>query len=140
VLSREAALKLVKPGIDLIEIASAAKPPVARLMSFDKYRYEREKALKKERLAKKAGGVKHVQISARAAIHDLETKLTKLEEFLGEGHSVEIQLRLRGREKGNKGWAEQKLKEFLGMIKTEHKLVHPPKFGGRGMFVHIIKK
>ena len=52
-MKREAALALVKPdlGIDLIEIVSTSNPPVARLMSFDKYRYERVKQLKKERLA-----------------------------------------------------------------------------------------
>jgi translation initiation factor IF-3 len=136
------ALALARPEtkIDLIEIAPAAKPPVARLMSFDKYRYEREKAEKKERLAQKGTGLKQIQISARAAQNDLRVKLKKLEEFLGEGHMVEIQMRLRGREKGNKDWARLKLDEFLKMITVEFKIVSAPKFAGRGMIVQIAKK
>ena len=142
VMTREKALALARPdeGLDLIEIAPSAKPPVARLMSFDKYRYEQEKAEKKERLAKKSAGLKQIQISARAAMNDLLVKLRKLEEFLNEGHQVEIQMRLRGREKGNKDWARQKLVGFLKMITGEYKILSAPRFGGRGMIVHISRK
>lgn len=141
-MTREAALALTKPeeGIDLIEVMSTATPPLARLMSFDKYRYERDKAQKKERIAQKSAGLKHIQISARAAHNDLLIKMKKLEEFLGDGHPIEIQMRLRGREKGNKTWALQKLKEFLAMIPLEYKEISPPKFGGRGMAMSIVKK
>ena len=142
VMSRESAIALARPdeGLDLIEIAPGAKPPVARIMSFDKYRYEREKAEKKERHAQKGVGLKQIQIGARSAHNDLMIKMRKLEEFLGEGHPVEIQLRLRGREKGNKDWARLKLQEFLAMIPMEYKEVSSPKFGGRGMSMSIIKK
>lgn len=142
VLKREEALALARPEekLDLIEIVPTAKPPVCRLMSFDKYRYEREKAEKKERMAQKAPGLKHIQISARAASNDLKIKLRQLEEFLGAGHRVEIQLRLRGREKGNKEWARQKLEQFLAMITTNYERLSQPKLGGRGLLLQIGKK
>jgi translation initiation factor IF-3 len=142
VLSREEALKLARPdeGLDLIEIAPGAKPPVARVMSYDKYRYELEKAKKKERQAQKGAGMKQVQISARAAENDLMIKIRQLEKFLNEGHQVEIQMRLRGREKGNKQWAQQKFQEFLKMIPFEYKVMSFPKFGGRGMIAQVGKK
>ncbi|MFH1246228.1 MAG: translation initiation factor IF-3 [Candidatus Liptonbacteria bacterium] len=142
VMSREEALRLVRPGegLDLILIAPGAKPPVARIMSYDKFRYEREKAYKKERLAQKAGGVKRVQLSARAAQNDLLVKVKKLEEFLEEGRPVEVFLRLRGREKGMRDWAESKMREFFKMIKVEYKMVTPPKFGGQGYLAQIVKK
>ena len=142
VLSLEQALALVRPGegVDLIEIAPGAKPPVARLMSFDKYRYLQEKLEKKARRAQKTVGIKQIQISARAAQNDLMIKVRQLEKFLGEGHRVEIMLRLRGRERFDKGRAHQKLKEFLKMITTEYKMLAEPKFGGRGMMTHIAKK
>ncbi len=141
-MTREKALALARPeaGLDLIEIVPSANPPVVRIMSFDKFRYEREKAEKKERQAQKGATLKQVQISARAARNDLLIRLRQLEKFLGEGHPVEIQMRLRGREKGNKAWAAQKLDEFLKMITIEHKLLSSPKFGGRGMVVQIMKK
>ena len=94
---------------------------------------------RKEKQLQKAAGIKQVQISAKAAQNDLETKLKKLHEFLEEGHQVEIQMRLRGREKGNKAWAEQKLKDFMKMIAIEYKVVSPPKFAGRGMITQIMK-
>jgi translation initiation factor IF-3 len=142
VMSLKEALALAKDKhqLDLIEISANAKPPVARIMSFDKYRYLEEKAEKKERQLQKATGIKQVQISVKAARNDLEIKLRKLHEFLEEGHPVEIAMRMRGREKGNKEWAEQKLKEFMDMITVEYKVVNPPKFAGRGMTAQIMKK
>jgi translation initiation factor IF-3 len=135
------ALNMAKEqGLDLIEISPSAKPVVTRIMSYDKFRYLEEKAEKKERQATKASGVKQVQISAKAATNDLMVKMKKLEEFLAEGHQVEVQMRLRGREKGNKPWAEQKLKDFMAMIPVEYKVVNPPRFAGRGMTTSIMKK
>lgn len=135
-------MKLAKPeeGIDLIEIVPNANPPIVKLMSFDKYRYEREKQGKKERQAQKISKTKQVQISAKAARNDLLIKLRQLEGFLNEGHRVEIQMRLKGREKANRGWAAQKLDEFMKMIPVEYKVISPPKFGGRGMIVQIANK
>lgn len=126
--------------LDLIEISPNAKPPVARIMSYDKFRYLEEKAEKKEKQAQKSAGVKTVQISARAAEHDLAISAKKLEEFLAEGHQVEVQMRLRGREKGNKAWAESRLRHFLGLIQSEYRLMSQPKFGGRGMMAQVIRK
>ena len=141
VMPREKALELARQeGVDLIEIASQAKPPVARLMSFDKYRYQKEKEEKKERQAQKASGLKQVQISARAGENDLLIKAKHADEFLGKGHSVEIRLRLRGREKKNREWAMQKMKEFATRITVPHKIVGEPKQGGFGITMQIIKQ
>ncbi len=142
VLSREKAIALARPaeGVDLIEISPNANPPVARLMSYDKFRYEEAKRQKKERIAQKSAGMKRVQISARAAQNDLMIKMKQLEKFLAEGHQVEIHLRLRGREKGNKDWANKKLDEFLKMIPVEYKRLSPPRFGGYGLSMQIAKK
>lgn len=141
VMPRDRALGLARPeeGLDLIEVVPGAKPPVVRLMSYDKYRYEREKAEKKERRAIKSASIKRVQISPRAASHDLQIKLKQLEGFLAEGHPVEVYVRLRGREKYNKERANQKLQEFLKMISVEYKVVSAPKFA-QGLSVQIAKK
>ena len=141
VMKREEALTLAAEGeVDLIEVAAAAKPPVVRLMNFDKFRYEREKAEKKEKKAQRGGDSKQVQISARAQKNDLLVKLKKLEEFLGEGHPVEIKLVLRGREKAHPEWAEQKLREFLGMITLEYRTISAIRRTGNGFGVSIFKK
>ncbi len=127
-------------GLDLIEISPGAKPPVARIMSYDKYRYEQEKIEKKQRQSQRQTDLKVVQISARAAENDLQIKLKRLEEFLGEGHQVMITMRLKGREKANKGWAEQKLKDFMNMVKIEYKIIAPPRYAGNGFSAQIVKK
>jgi len=91
-------------------------------------------------LAQKSVGMKHVQITARAAANDLMIKVRAVEKFFGQGHPVEINLRLRGREKRNKDWAMEKLKEFLKLLPMEYKQLSPPKFGGNGPGVQIVKK
>jgi len=128
-------------NLDLIEIAPGAKPPVARIMSFDKYRYQQEKKLKQKRAQQKNQDMKQIQISIREARHDLERKAGRVNEFLSEGRRVEILLTLRGREKANKEWARQKLNGFLKeLISPDHKVVMQPKFFGRGITVQIIQK
>jgi len=136
VLSRDRALELAREkGLDLILISPKAVPPVARILSFDKFRYEKEKELKKQR--KKAPELKRIQIGAKTAKNDLLVRLKKLEEFLEHGHKVDIQMTLRGREKEKRDWAKGRLEEFLGMITTPYKVTQPIKPGGRGLTVQI---
>jgi len=140
-MSREAALKLAEEkNLDLIEISASAKPPVARIMNFDKFRYEQTKKLKKQRVEEKPQEMKQVQIGIGTAANDLKIKVKKVEEFLSEKHPVVIVLVLRGREKANKDWARLKLGEFLKMIPLEYKILFEPRFGGRGLAVQIAKR
>lgn len=141
VLTKERALELAESkGLDLIEIAPTANPPVGKIQSFDKFRYQKEKEEKKQRTAQRTKELKHVRISPRAALNDLQIKANLADEFLREGHKVEINLFLRGREKGNRTWNLQKLNEFLGMIKTPYEITMEPKPGGRGLVAQIAKR
>ena len=142
VMSRADALALARPdeAVDLIEISGTAKPPVVRLMNYDKFRYEEEKRIKKERLAQKSAAMKVVQISAKAAKNDLMVKVRQVEKFFAEGHPVEVNMRLRGREKRNKDWAMEKLHEFLTLLPVEYKKLTEAKFLGNGPAIQIAKK
>lgn len=141
VMSRDQALAAARErGVDLVEIAAVAKPPVAKLISFDKFRYQKEKEEKKQKAAQKSSELKQIRITPRAADNDLQVKLKKTEEFLAEGHKVEIGIFLRGREKGNKDWALEKLKKFLSLIKTPHLVTMSPRLGGRGFVTQVSKK
>jgi translation initiation factor IF-3 len=142
VMTRAAALLLARPdeGVDLIEISAAAVPPVVRLMNYDKFRFEEDKRIKKERLAQKSAAMKVVQISARAAVNDLMVKVRQVEKFFAEGHPVEVNMRLRGREKRNKDFAMEKLLEFLKLLPVEYRKLSEPKFLGNGPSVQIAKK
>ncbi|MEK9154642.1 MAG: translation initiation factor IF-3 [Patescibacteria group bacterium] len=141
VMSREEALKLAEEkGLDLVEITATAKPPIAKIISFDKFRYQKEKELKKQKASQKVSGLKQVRISARAAKNDLEIRAKKIQEFLEAGHKVEIMLILKGREKYNRDWARHKLDEFIKMITSDIKITMEPRFGGKGLVMQIIKK
>lgn len=141
VMTLSAALTAARErGLDLIEIAPTANPPVAKIIGFDKFRYQQVKEEKKKRHVQKAKELKQVRITPRAAANDLMVKVRRVEEFLAEGHKVEIGLFLRGREKGNKDWGLMKLKEFMKMITTPHQVTLPPKQGGRGFIAQITKK
>lgn len=141
IMKKEDALALAREkSLDLIEIAPLAKPPVARIMSFDKFRYHQEKEEKKQRNAQKQKELKQVQITPRSALNDLQIKARKAEEFLNEGHKVTISVFLRGREKANKEWALKKMREFINMITVSHEITMEPRPGGRGFVAQIAKK
>ncbi len=136
------ALKLAKEkGLDLVEISPVAVPPVAKLISYDKFRYQQEKKEKKQRAAQRVGsGSKQIQISIREQKNDLLMKIGRIAEFMAEGHPVEVLLQLRGREKGNMQFAKQKLNEFLAMITVPYKVNSPVGPGGRGGLMIVIAK
>jgi len=141
VMSLADALKLAKErGLDLVEISPAAVPPVAKIIAYDKFRYQQEKKEKKQRAAQKTTGMKQIQISIREAKNDLSMKAARADEFLTEGHQVEVVMSLRGREKGNINFAKGKLAEFLPMISVEHKVISPIGPGGRGLTVIVARK
>ena len=142
VLQTDAALKMAEAkGFDLIEIAASANPPVARIGSYDKFRYQKEKEFKKEEQAKAKGrdDMKQVRIGVGSARNDLLIRAKQIDEFLKGGYKVEILLKLRGREKANKEWALEKLNEFLELITETFHITSSPKPGGRGFTVQISK-
>jgi len=137
---KQALAEAKERDLDLIEVSPNAKPPVARIMSFDKHRYEEEKKLKKQRAKQRSQGMKQVQISVREAKHDLARKASLVNEFLSENNQVEVLLFLRGREKANKDFARKKLEEFLTIITPDHKILSPIQFAGRGFVVQLAQK
>jgi translation initiation factor IF-3 len=140
VISREKALNLAnEKGLDLIEVSSSAKPPIARILSFDKFRYLESKKSKKQAQQKQLD-TKQVQVGVKTAKNDLEIKAKRAKKFLEQDHPLSIVMRMRGREKANKDWAREKLQEFLNMIGIEYQTISPPKFGGRGIMTQIKKK
>lgn len=130
----------IEKGLDLIEIAPEANPPVARIVSYDKFRYQQKKEEKKLESHNKGGELKQIRLSARSAENDLKIKAKKVDEFLEKGHKVEIMMTLRGREKYNQDWAKSKLKEFMKIINPDHKVISPEKFVGKGIVLQVTKK
>lgn len=141
VMDKNAALSLAKEkGLDLIEISPNAKPPVARIMSFDKFRYQQKKKEKQQKAQQKTQGLKQIQISVGEAKHDLDRKAQRVNEFMTEGNQVEVLMVLRGRQKAHKDFAKERLSAFLKMVSPEHKVIMDMRQGGHGISVQISKK
>jgi len=92
------AIELAKEkGLDLVLVAEKAQPPVARIMDFGKYKYETEKALKKQKAQQKVMQLKEIRLTPNISKHDLEIRIEKAKKFLSEGDMVKLSLRIFGR-------------------------------------------
>lgn len=113
------ALELARlQGMDLIEVNPAAKPPVVKILSYDKYRYQLEKARAAHRKKQKKIEVKGIRLSLRIAAGDMEFKARQAEKFLGKGNKVKVEMFLRGRERANVPFAFEVLQKFLAAVKS----------------------
>lgn len=95
---REAIQMAVDAELDLVAVASTAKPPVCRIMDYGKFRYEQQKKEKEARKNQKVVELKEVRFSATIDEHDYQTKLRNVIKFLKEGDKVKCSVRFRGRE------------------------------------------
>lgn len=103
VLSRAEALQLAEErGLDLVEISPNANPPVAKIVDWGKYNYQKTKQLQKSKRGAKALEVKQMRFGLKISEHDLGVKLKKIQGFLDNGHKVKIVIFYRGRELAHK--------------------------------------
>ncbi len=99
VLSRNEALAAAREaGLDLAEISPEANPPVAKIVDWGKYNYQRTKQLQKSKRGSKSLDMKQMRFGLKIGEHDLEVKLKKVGEFLIAGHKVKMTIVYRGRE------------------------------------------
>jgi translation initiation factor IF-3 len=114
-------------GLDLVEISPNAQPPVAKLISYDKFRYQQKKLEQQQRKNAKRIEVKTMRLSSRISTHDMQIKAKQADGFLSEGNLVRIELRMRGREQAYGNLAEQQIKTFQGLLTFSHKVEVPLK-------------
>ncbi len=103
-------------NLDLIEVGSSTQPPTVKIMDWGKFRYEREKKIKKQKAHSKTKETKEIRISLKIETHDLETKMKRAREFLEKGHPIRISLFLKGRENMFVNQGENHLKDFVKKI------------------------
>jgi translation initiation factor IF-3 len=122
-------------GVDLVEIAPTATPPVCRIVDFGKFRYELAK--KDKGVQRPASKLKEVQLSASIDPHDFGVKLTHAIDFLCEEMKVKISLRFRGREMAHKEFGFQVVKKFIEALTPYAHADSEPKLIGRGINVMV---
>ncbi|MCX6008133.1 MAG: translation initiation factor IF-3 [Chloroflexi bacterium] len=85
-------------GLDLVEVAPTATPPVCKILDYGKYRYEQTKKEKKVRSGQRAGLLKEVRVRPQVKDHDLEIKINQAKKFINEGNKIKVLVVFRGRQ------------------------------------------
>ena len=120
-------------GVDLVEIAPTAVPPVCRIVDFGKFRYEQAKKDKESKKHQHASTVKEIQLSPRIDSHDLAIKVQHAVEFFCEDMKVKVSLRFRGREMQHTEFGFDVVKKFVTEVAAFGHPDFPPKLIGRGI-------
>lgn len=133
----EALQKAKELGIDVVEIAANANPPVAKLIDFKKFKYQEAKKEREARKSQKNVGVKEVRLRPFIAEHDFATRLAQAREFLGDGNQLKITLAFKGREITKKEFGFAVIKRFIQAM-DGIKVVREPKMLGRVLEAMVV--
>jgi translation initiation factor IF-3 len=140
-ISRDEALKTAKEqGLDLVEVASKANPPVCKLMNYGKFLYMQSKQERLHKAKQKKTETKAIRLSLKIEKHDMQVKAKKINQFLDQGHKVKLDLYLRGREKAFRDEGLKKLEIFLSLFPEEVYQEQPIKKTPQGFFTLLAKK
>lgn len=120
-------------GLDLIEVAPSAEPPVCRIMDYGKFRYQQQKKDKDAVKKSKHNEIKHIRVRPNTGDHDINFKLRNAYKFLGQGHKVRIFVIFRGPELRHKEIGRQQLERFIEGCAEVADVDQPPRMQGRMM-------
>ncbi|WP_301050022.1 translation initiation factor IF-3 [Lactobacillus intestinalis] len=142
VMSKNDALQQASnANLDLVLISPNAKPPVARIMDYGKYRFEQQKKLKESRKKSKTVSVKEIRLSPTIEGNDFDTKLKHVRKFLTkEGAKVRVSIRFRGRAITHKELGQQVLEKMAEATSDIANVISRPKMEGRSMFLMLAPK
>jgi translation initiation factor IF-3 len=134
-MSVQEALRLAEErGLDLVEVAPQASPPVCRIMDYGKFRYEttrKEREARKSRKAKATQELREVRMKTRIGQHDLSAKTRQVKRLLDEGAKVKVSVMFRGREIDHPELGMGLLRSVAQELVDEAMLERPPAFEGR---------
>ncbi|HOQ74726.1 MAG TPA: translation initiation factor IF-3 [Limnochordia bacterium] len=130
---REALNIAADRGLDLVEVAPNARPPVCRIMDYGKHRYEQSKRDKAAKKKQRIVNVKEIRMSPKIDEHDFEVKLRAADRFLKAGDKVKVAVRFRGREIVHADLAKTKLENLAAQLREIAVVERPPKLEGRQM-------
>jgi translation initiation factor IF-3 len=128
------ALKQAKSqGLDLVEVAPTANPPVCRIINYGKYLYQLSKRQHEARKNQKSIGLKEVKMRPRTSTHDLETKRNKVVEFLHEGAKVKITIMFRGREMAHRDLGFKMIEKLIEQVGENGQVEARPRLEGANL-------
>jgi translation initiation factor IF-3 len=126
-------------GLDLVEVAPTAVPPVCRLLDYGRYKYEQEKREREARKNQKTVLMKEVRLRPKTDEHDIEFKSKQIERFVEEGDKVKVTLRFRGREMVHPNLGRQLLETVAERVKNVAAVERMPLMEGNTMTMIMTK-
>ena len=141
IISTLEALEIAKEqGLDLVEVAPNAAPPVVKIMNYGKFKFENEKKLRDSKKKQKLLKLKEIRMQPKIDDHDLDFKSKHIRDFLGEGNKVKVTIRFRGREMAHTELGLDVLKDVLARIEGEYVMDKAPSMEGRFMSMVLSPK
>lgn len=138
IISIRAALQMAEEaGVDLVEIAPTAKPPVCRIMDYGKFKYQEAKRAHEAKLKQKQVQVKEIKLRPGTDENDYQIKLRNMTRFLEEGDKVKVTLRFRGREMAHQEFGMRQLERIKTDLDALGMVEQMPKMEGRQMIMVI---
>jgi len=127
-------------GLDLVEVAPQAHPPVCRIMDYEKSRYEQKKQRKKNKKKQVSNVLKEIRLSYTIGEHDFKVKVRNVYKFLGEGCRVKVSLRFKGREMIYKDKGKKILERVSEEVQDIGKVEIFPTMNGRNIELYLIPR
>ena len=141
ILPRDEALKLAEQaGVDLVEISPNADPPVAKIIDWGKFQYQKMKEQQKNRRSSKQAELKQMRFGLKIGSGDLDIKLRKIREFLADGNKVRIQIFYRGREMAHKELGYDLINKIVTLLENDAVVEQQPQMAGRNLSITVRSK
>ena len=137
---RDALQSAEDAGLDLVEISPNANPPVAKIIDWGKFQYQKMKDQQRNKRAAKASDLKQMRFGLKIGSGDLEVKLRKIKTFLADGHKVRIQVVYKGREMAHKEIGYELIDKIMSQLEEDAILEQKPQMAGRNLSVVIRSK
>ena len=140
-MSRDDALRAAEEaGLDLVEISPMATPPVAKIVDWGKYQYQKMKELQRNKKRAKVSELKQIRLGMKIGQHDLDIKLKKVREFLEDGDKVRIQLMYRGRENAHQELGFGLMDKIITSLGEDVIVEQKPQINGRNLSMIVRSK
>jgi len=135
--TNEAILKAKEEGLDLIEIAPKARPPVCKIMDMGKFRYDAQKKANKAKKKQKKIELKEIKLRPVTEVHDYTFKIKNAQKFLSKGDKVKFTIKFRGRELQHSHLGNELMNKIMQDMQEIGRVELQPKFDGKQMIMVI---
>lgn len=140
-MSRSDALAAAEAaGLDLVEISPAASPPVAKIIDWGKYQYQKMKELQRNRKNAKSSELKQMRLGLKIGQNDLDIKLKKIRSFLSNGDKVKILIFFRGREMAHQELGHELMQRIITNLEEDSVVEQKPQMAGRNLSIVVRSK